>query len=230
MWILPEGVKIYLTNVRKENFEYYVAGPAGPEVFKSRGSAVDKANDCMIFEAKQFELPNEPRPIDVLQRRAVIGEYVYMQNHLRGAVKPGDYRSSMRDIFIYNEDKDGFSRITLETALRNCCRFDSEGKLDWTHVNAPEPQNGSSDWTYNNSWAPADMFAHQQDGKMHATAFFGDMHKSHLRDEGLSDWADSLCEKLKNRIPDAQRALQVWGASFAPLIPEWGRALAALER
>jgi hypothetical protein len=157
MWILPEGVKIYLTNVRKENFDYLIAGPngqvrrAGPrgarsvrpqagrllarcarsltpalacfevykcelvlrgsrgrlrplqDVFQSRGAAVDKANDCMIFEAKQFEIPNEPRPIDVLQRRAVIGEYYFMQNHLRGAVKPEDYRSSMRDVFVYNE-------------------------------------------------------------------------------------------------------------------------------
>ena len=51
MWILPEGLKIYLTNVRRENFDYLIAGPDGPSVFQSRGSAVDKANDCMIFEA-----------------------------------------------------------------------------------------------------------------------------------------------------------------------------------
>ena len=103
MWILPEGLKIYLTNVRRENFDYLIAGPQGAVTFQSRGAAVDKANDCMIFEAKQFELPNEPGPVDVLQRRAVIGEYYVMQNHLRGGIDPAKYRSNMRDIFLYNE-------------------------------------------------------------------------------------------------------------------------------
>ena len=200
-WILPEGVKIYLTNVRKENFEYYTAGPAGPEVFKSRGAAVDKANDCMIFEAKQFELPNEPRPVDVLSRRAVIGEYYYMQNHLRGAVAPDKYRSSMRDIFLYNEDKDGFSRVTLDTALKYCCRFSEDGSLDWSRVLPTD------DWTKSDD-APKDMFVHKVGNDTMPTAFFGDVHPSHLRDEGLADWATSLCEKLNVRVPGLEDALR----------------------
>jgi len=118
MWILPEGLKIYLTNVRRENFDYLIKGPGGAEVFESRGAAVDKANDCMIFEAKQFEVPGEPRPIDVLQRRAVIGEYYSMQNHLRGSVEPGKYRSVMRDIFIYNEARKS-ARVHLRVFERD---------------------------------------------------------------------------------------------------------------
>lgn len=179
-------------------------------MFKSRGAAVDKANDCMIFEAKQFEIPNEPRPIDVLQRRAVIGEYYFMQNHLRGAVKPDEYRSSMRDIFLYNEDKDGFSRVTLETALKNCARFDaSDGRLEWHGLGAPgDARSKDEDWTYNGDRAaPLDMFAHYDNGKMKPTRYFGDMHTSHLREEGLSDWAESVCEKLKSKYPDIVRAL-----------------------
>lgn len=166
-------------------------------MFKSRGSAVDKANDCLIFEAKQFELPNEPRPIDVLQRRAVIGEYYTMQNHLRGAIKPEEYTSRMRDIFVYNEDKDGFSRISLDAALDNCCRFrmGGDGGLDWDHAN--QVANWDDFYKAGSDGVPKDMFAHYHNGDLGSTLYFGDMHTDHLRDDGLTDWCDSVLGKLK---------------------------------
>jgi hypothetical protein len=209
MWILPEGLKIYLTNVRRENFDYYMAGPAGPEVFKSRGTAVDKANDCLIFEAKQFEIPNEPRPIDVLQRRAVIGEYYTMQNHLRGTIRPELYTSRMRDIFVYNEDKDGFSRITLDAALDNCCRFhmQDDGRLDWDKAIKPGEWKGEGPFSPGSDGVPKDMFAHVHDGELQVTRYFGDMHTSHLREDGLQDWCDSVIAKLgASQTADGRKA------------------------
>ena len=35
LWILPQGVKIYLTAVRKENSAYFLTGPSGKAVYDS---------------------------------------------------------------------------------------------------------------------------------------------------------------------------------------------------
>ena len=94
------------------------------------GTAVDVANDCMIVEGKQFEIPNSPDAIDPLFRQVTIGEYNTMfdtvSQYLDSNTK---YASHMRDIFVYDEDKDNFARITLKNALESSCRFGRGGDL-----------------------------------------------------------------------------------------------------
>ena len=53
-----------------------------------------------------------------------MGEYNTMHDTVSEMLRsPSEYKSHMRDIFVYNEDKDSFSRITLRQALQNCNRF-----------------------------------------------------------------------------------------------------------
>jgi hypothetical protein len=110
LWILPEGVKIYLTAVRKENSVYFLKGPSGQAVYNSaltggEGSAVDVANNCMIVEGKKFEIPGATEPIDPLFRRVTIGEYNTMFDTVSQFINGSKYMSHMRDIFVYDEDK-----------------------------------------------------------------------------------------------------------------------------
>ena len=196
LWILPEGMKMYLNLVRKENFQAFLAGEsanAGPVGSRtgnrSTDVAVDVANDCRVVETKSFELPNMSEPLDPMQRPATIGEYYTMQNHLRGYARAIDYRSSWRDIFIYNEDKDGFTRISLEAALRNCQRFQPDGSLK------PIPMNGNFDNAPNQ--APPDMFLKYDNG-WEPTEYLGDIHGTYLRDGAISDWAETFMSRMSD--------------------------------
>ena len=216
LWILPEGMKMYLNLVRKENFQSPNAGamgaiaPVGTRApSKPEDVAVDVAYDCRVVETKSFELPNMSEPLNPMERPATIGEYYVMQNHLRGSLKPEDYRSAWRDVFLYNEDKDGFTRITLEAALRNCGRFDVSGDGDLVAPNTGDGGDGSD------GSVPPDMFYRRKDPKIDPptstwalTERMGDIHSHYLRDGGLSDWADSVVAKILRAEPGMSRALR----------------------
>lgn len=208
LWILPEGMKMYLNNVRKENFQYAIAGPSkangGP--LETRGGVditVDVANDCTIVETKSFELPNLGEPIDPMTRNATIGEYYTMFNHLRGSVAPEKYRTAMRDIFLYNEDKDGFTRIALGDALRRCARFDEhDGSIVLTLEDSVAPSADDNP-------TPPDMFLHRvapaRPNEPHlwtAVERMGDMHRNYLRAGGVDDWCDSVVAKILGEDKD----------------------------
>ena len=212
LWILPEGMKMYLNLVRKENFQSPNAGamgaiaPVGSRApSKPDDVAVDVAYDCRVVETKSFELPNMSEPLNPMERPATIGEYYVMQNHLRGSLKPEDYRSAWRDVFLYNEDKDGFTRITLDAALRNCGRFDPEGDLATVNISASgDGRDGTT---------PPDMFYRRvNDGekadKWQLTDRMGDIHSQYLRDGGLGDWADSVVAKIVRADPQMARSLR----------------------
>lgn len=136
MWILPEGVKIYLSTSRPENTAYFLKGPAGPGVYDGalngkNGTAIDTANDCRIVETKQFEMPGTDRGFyDPLFRHVTVGEYYIMEDHVSEMMAPKDYKTGMRDVYVYNEDKDAFSRVSLKEAFKRVHRFDSNGSLD----------------------------------------------------------------------------------------------------
>lgn len=135
-WILPEGTATFLQMVRPENRDYYIAGPDGPAGYKTalndanyKGVRQIAANSCAVYESKSFEVPGAPAPVDPLVREVSVGEYVTMIDTVADVVAPSEYKSHMRDIFVYDERRDDFSRVTLRNALKACCRFDDSGAL-----------------------------------------------------------------------------------------------------
>lgn len=147
LWILPEGVKVYLAQVRKENFQYYLRGPEGPKAFDSAnndqgGSFVDTANDCVIVESKKFDIVTENESVDPLFQNRSIGGYATMFDTVSENLV-GDcdkYGSHMRDIFLYDEYADDFRRISLSMALNSSCRFTEGGDILWP--------NNDPNWAY----------------------------------------------------------------------------------
>eukprot|EP00854_Cymbomonas_tetramitiformis_P015592 gene15592-18486_t len=123
-WIIPEGMKPYITQVRRENYTYMLAGPEGPQNFKSGlnggpANVVDGRNDCKIFETKSFEMPEMSEPIDVTRRNRAIGEFFIMQEDEEAAHYRAKYVSSQRNIVIYDEDVDNFVEIRLIDAIQS---------------------------------------------------------------------------------------------------------------
>jgi hypothetical protein len=112
LWVLPEGVKIYLATARPENNQYLLLGPGAGEAYKSalngkNGDFLDSRNDCSIVESKTFEVPGVDQPVDPLSREVTVGEYTTMFDTVSSVLAAGEYRSAMRDIIIYDEAKVG---------------------------------------------------------------------------------------------------------------------------
>eukprot|EP00854_Cymbomonas_tetramitiformis_P032935 gene32935-42006_t len=136
-WIIPEGLKPYISQVRRENYTYMLAGPEGPQNFKSGlngqpANVVDSRNDCKIYESKSFELPDMNEPVDVMRRNRAIGEFYLMCEDIEALSHSSrNYTSSQRNIVIYDEDVDNFTEIRLLDAFMNDAIFgqDSEATL-----------------------------------------------------------------------------------------------------
>jgi hypothetical protein len=185
-WVVPEGMFSYLSLVRPENRDYFLKGPQGPADYNSALQngvpAMQTRNGCNVFESKSFEIPNAPGPIDPMSREVSVGEYVTMQDTISDVVGPAKYKSFMRDIFIYNEGRDDFSRISLKHALAGCCRFTSTG--DELYF----PSDFKSNSTVN------DMFLM---GMGRPAYVFGDMHEEYLNNDTLYKLGASLVSSIK---------------------------------
>jgi hypothetical protein len=202
MWILSDGVKIFLTNVRKENFTYFLAGPNGQDVFKSglngeNSKKIDIMNDCMIFECKPLEVPGSNEPINLLLRNRTIGEYYPMMPHVDVDAK---YSSTYRTISVFDAQKDGFAKITLDDALNACPRFLTDDRLDGA-LNFTEvpPENLESDlFLYD---GPA--------GNKVVVNYFGDMRQDALPDKAVRDFVRSVLNGYDgDRVHGMRQALE----------------------
>jgi hypothetical protein len=199
MWILSEGTKVFLTNVRKENFNYYVAGPAGALTYASglnggASKAVDVKNDCQIFEAKSVEIPGEMEPVNLLARNRTIGEFYPMVPHTD--VSSG-YATRHRAVSIYDANKDGFVKISLEAAIENCPRFsDDSGMLDFHDV----PPDS----------VPNDPFVYRTTtGAFRPVLHFGDFSKDALKDRTAREFARTALQVFDDRRhSDLKQALE----------------------
>lgn len=140
-WILPEEVAIYATIVPSEKTDYWLAGQMGPDRVNNEGSKLlasalttnpqDRVEPRRLvqgnpaFISRSFHVDNIGK-MDLMSRIRQIGEYNTMVDE---CVNYKEYTSDMRNIAIYNEDIDDFSKITIQMAVENCNLFDTEGNL-----------------------------------------------------------------------------------------------------
>lgn len=192
-WVVDDGVKKYIA-CRRENWAYFLHGPEG-EKLRQQNQALgnpqmlDVAANTLIFETKQFQLPNEDDPVNITSRRRTIGEYAVSFPHLDYS-SCGKYTSSMRDIMMYDEDRDGFTKISIADGLDACQRFDSEsGDLD-SHGFSPDPDNGEPrDGT--------DMFFTPE--HPHGVDYFAEMREEHMPKEAINDWVHSVVQQFDEK-------------------------------
>ncbi|KAK3275731.1 hypothetical protein CYMTET_16154 [Cymbomonas tetramitiformis] len=187
-WIVPEGMKPYVTQVRRENYVYALAGPDGPKNFdsarngQSEHTTLDARNDCKIFEAKAFELPDLTEPVDVTRRVRSIGEFFLMQPEQTYG-QATQYDSSHRNIAIFDEDVDAFVEITLRDALLNDAFFNEETrKPAWSRKKLPymrvSPDTPFDQWTSR---------AHADDDDAGDGALLGDLPETDDADNNVNN-------------------------------------------
>ncbi len=142
-YLVPEPVSIYATIVRPEKTDYYLTGQEGPNrvngiggISPSGGTGpalrrfepqlMIRGNDGYI--AKMLHVDGMDRDQEeLLARVRQTGEYYQMLDE-----EDDDYKSSHRDIFIYDEDVDEMVRIRLADAVKNAGIWDNstpEGKV-----------------------------------------------------------------------------------------------------
>lgn len=145
--IMPERMYNYITMVPPEKTEYYRRGPKGPAAIDGKGGwtmpAPRMSDDKephrwlaqkRVYQARAYHVEGV-EPLELLGKNVQQGEYNYM-NDEHCKYDDGNYRSEERDILVFDEDRDRFSRITLRHALEHCQLFDDNGDL--RDLQAPE--------------------------------------------------------------------------------------------
>ena len=176
-WILDDGVKKYIAGVRRENFDYFLKGPAGPKLYAENLGAgnptsLDVAANCLIFECKSFNIPGYDDPVNITSRRRTIGEVMVSFPHVEVREK---YTSAQRDILVYDEDRDGFRKLGIRDGLANCCRFDEFG--------APK---------FPDNFDGQDMFRRRDGEGWKNLKYLGQMTEDALPEEAIRDWTASV--------------------------------------
>lgn len=193
-WVVDDGVKKYIA-CRRENWAYFLHGAEG-EKLRQQNQALgnpqmlDVAANTLIFETKQFQLPNEDDPVNITSRRRTIGEYAVSFPHLDYS-SCGKYNSSMRDIMMYDEDRDGFTKISIGDGIAACQRFDPDsGDLD-SYGFTPDTDTNidGSDGT--------DMFFTPE--HPHGVDYFAEMREEHMPDGAINDWVHSVVQQFDEK-------------------------------
>jgi len=186
-WVVDDGVKKYIAS-RRESWAYFLHGPSGEALRRENQGvgdpkSLDVASNCLIFETKQFNIPNVEDPVNITSRNRSIGEYMVSFPHLDYA-SCGKYTSSMRDIMVYDEDRDGFTKLSLGDGLEHCQRFDEGGDLISNGFNPCMEADGD------------DMFFTPQ--HPHGVSFFAQISTPNMPDAAVKDWITSVMSQFES--------------------------------
>lgn len=130
------------------------------------------AANCLIFECKSFNIPGYDDPVNITSRRKTIGEVMVSFPHVDVREK---YTSAQRDILAYDEDRDGFRKLSIREGLANCCRFD--------------PVSGAPTFPSDfDGKVMKDMFKRGEE----TLKYLGQMSEADLPEDAIRDWISSV--------------------------------------
>ncbi|MFB1020110.1 MAG: hypothetical protein QMC37_07720, partial [Flavobacteriales bacterium] len=194
-WVLDDGVKKYIAGVRRENWAYFLKGPKGPAMYEENqgvgdAKSLDVSANTLIFECKQFNLPNHDDPVNITSRRRTIGEYAVSFPHVDYSACQ-NYSSAFRDILVYDEDRDGFKKLGLMEGLNHCQRFNKDGELSFDGFESRQPFTGKDMFLSEDGHGP-----HKYLGQMNGGSGMDKNKSNDLPDEAIRDWTMSVVTGL----------------------------------
>lgn len=130
--IVPPQSQIYLNLVGAGKTDYYVVGPEGPILKRDGPYSIGMFGETgvRVFETKDFNFDRQGPNIQLLTRAISIGEIYQMTlTHLKGLSSFRQYRSGMRDKYLYDENLDNWQKVTFFDAFRNARIFNSKGEI-----------------------------------------------------------------------------------------------------
>lgn len=187
MWIFPPKMSMYLNMVSRENKEAWLAGEQGVARFNDPNNGT-RFRDVTVYECATF-LDNSDEPINVLKRNVQTGEYYKMEPV---EYSKGNYKSKHRDIFIYDESKDNFQRITMKEAIMNSMRFKEDGALN----------------ILNNDTTKEDLFTYKVNDDYFWCKTWGDISEEYIDSAMLKEMATALegvnMENIGSSFPSSE--------------------------
>lgn len=123
--ITPHGNEYFFRGTGSEKLDYDKVGPSGPALRAVDPTNVRTFEGLRLRYTRPFLMNREGQlPLELLIRRRLVGEYYKMFAMPAECYnKPGyEYRSSHRDIFIFDLAADNWARISLRQAVEhlNC--------------------------------------------------------------------------------------------------------------
>lgn len=204
MWIFPPKLCLYLSMVPPEKTKFMEVGPEGPAKFNQGAQALSSFRGVQVYETREFDVFEGDLPIDLLRRKQQIGEYYVMHDPYRyasDAEVKAKYRSEHRDIVIYDEDKDGWQRISFSDALKNARN----------HQGSEDPLDGTA--------AEGDIFYVQRHkGMPNETKtrlwFLGEMQEKHLSIANVRRAAHSMAKQMGEGPNDGEHGIAAVKAHY----------------
>ena len=117
IFVFPPKMSIYATMVPPTEMTYKEIGQSTSQSFAAGPGALGTFRGINVYETRMFDVYENELPIDLLRRQQQIGEY-YIMNDPHRYDSEMVHPASHRDIIIYNEDLDNWSRITFREAVR----------------------------------------------------------------------------------------------------------------
>lgn len=147
MWVFPPKMAIYASMVPPEKTTYPLAGVKGQATFEAGPSALGSFRGVNVYETRLFDVYENELPIDLLRRQAQVGEYYVMTNPYDADAK--GYDPKHRDIVIYNEGIDNWTKVSFDAALRNAINVNDSGYILGTNENTDDQTVGSKYYVTN---------------------------------------------------------------------------------
>jgi hypothetical protein len=199
----------YITSIKVEAFlrqipnDQVVASIYGPDAQRKVQDGIQDfrvEGGKRIYFSRPFLL--DENPIDPLERKAQIGEYIRCFNHSREQISK--YETAQRTQLIYDENANVMSKITLRQKLDHCYRFDKDGYL----LNIRDARNKGD---FNE--ANATDFLHRRVGdKLETIRYMGQMNPKDFKPEDYDDFKvtffNALLKKYGHKMSDYETALR----------------------
>lgn len=133
--VIPPKVAIYLTMVRPEKTQYWLAGPTGAKNLRAGPDAMTSFRGLNVFETRSFDVYSGETPVDLGLRRRQVGEfYPVIDSSTTASIKErGGYDSTCMSTILYDESVDNWRRIDQLDMIRKCGRYrETDLRIDFT--------------------------------------------------------------------------------------------------
>jgi hypothetical protein len=177
VWILPREIQDYVSLIPPEKTDYNIAGPNGPKRVDGAQIGHAAAGGTMgnirslapprmiagipVYIAKSFVVDSVGKN-DLLSRVTEVGVYNTMVDRSRGDYS--EYRSSSRNIRVYDNDIDDWSTIEYWDALNRCVIWEDDSNGEGPISKMPKTRVGRIDRTTNSKNMEYDFLSYNDPG------------------------------------------------------------------
>ena len=200
--VMSPGSKIYLTMAMPTKTLYSSMGPDGATIQREGPDAMRSfMGEALVFETRSFDVYVDSQPIQLLTRSIQIGERYEMTMREYKGQDMGEFQTSWRDTYIYDENIDFFTKISFQEAMENCKLLSPDNSSEpfaESYTKWIESKSGQDAASRDPSQYP--LFTHKVDGRLQLCEMLGDMPVEHVSDMMFRRMAESVGTRLMDML------------------------------